>query len=62
MTQRAQIPGPGTQEAVDQGCKCPVLDTEHGRGYRGVRVFFVYSAECPIHLHPEPELDEQEPR
>jgi hypothetical protein len=25
-------PNPGTEEAIKQGCKCPVLDNHHGRG------------------------------
>ena len=62
MTRNARIPNPGTQDAIAQGCKCPVLDNNRGRGYVGMATFFIYSAECPIHLHPEPESDEQEPR
>jgi len=39
-------------EALDQGCTCPVMDNGHGRGYYtdpdGV-IQFVISCDCPIH-------------
>jgi len=43
---------PGTQEALDAGCLCPVLDNSHGKGYMGLgeeRGLYVYNGECPIH-------------
>jgi hypothetical protein len=42
-------PAPGTDEALAEGCTCPVIDNSYGRGYRGQPGIFVYSAACPIH-------------
>lgn len=44
-------PKPGSREAVDRGCKCPVLDNGHGRGYLadGERFGFVINEGCPLH-------------
>lgn len=45
-------PNPGSDEAIAQGCTCPVLDNGHGRGcgreIDGRHVFWINS-ECPIH-------------
>lgn len=41
-------PNPGSDEALDQGCTCPVLDNNHGRGYMGPGEFVVTEG-CPIH-------------
>lgn len=49
------VPTPGSDEAIDMGCKCPVLDNAHGEGYSdGV---FIKSATCPIH---NPEYNEED--
>jgi len=40
---------PGTQEAIDAGCKCPVTDNGYGQGYMGQAGVFVYNMECEIH-------------
>ena len=48
-------PNPGSREAVKQGCRCPILDNGHGRGYMGGvkdkdgNTLFVYLASCPVH-------------
>lgn len=43
---------PGSKEAIDAGCKCPVLDNERGRGAYlgedGKPVFWI-SELCPLH-------------
>lgn len=63
MTHR--VPNPGSQEAVSAGCKCPVLDNGHGRGYMGGvvdadgRPLFIYSAACPVHM-PENNNDDKQ--
>jgi hypothetical protein len=45
-------PNPGSDEAIDAGCTCPVIDNEYGRGC-GVgengAVLFWTSGDCPIH-------------
>jgi len=53
-------PNPGSDEAIKQGCVCPVLDNAHGRGWMGgVKdpdtggVVFVYRVDCPLH---KPEI------
>lgn len=49
------IPNPGSAEAVQLGCTCPVIDNGHGRGYLGGMkradgsTVFVYSDGCPVH-------------
>jgi len=42
-------PNPGTKEAREQGCVCPVIDNHHGQGYRGVKGIFVFRVDCPLH-------------
>jgi hypothetical protein len=42
-------PNPGSKEAQDLGCLCPVLDNAHGKGYMGMKDVFVYQQDCPIH-------------
>ena len=44
------IPNPGSDEAIEQGCKCAVLDNNHGDGYMGTDRFVV-TATCPLHGH-----------
>jgi hypothetical protein len=46
---------PGSNEALDAGCLCPVMDNAHGRGYMGGakdehgNTVFVISELCPLH-------------
>jgi len=46
---------PGSKQAVEEGCRCPVLDNNHGRGIPvtgadGKRsTMFWRNDECPIH-------------
>lgn len=42
-------PTPGSDEAIKQGCTCPVLDNAHGRGAYGKEDTFWISSDCPIH-------------
>ncbi len=49
-------PTPGSDEAVAQGCTCPVLDNGRGRGaYQidGVWQFWI-NWGCPVHMGHEP--------
>jgi hypothetical protein len=41
-------PNPGSDEALDKGCTCPVLDNAHGRGYMN-QVYFWINNNCPLH-------------
>ena len=48
------IPNPGSDEALDLGCLCPVLDNEHGNAdkvgyYQGIPMFWI-TVDCPIHV------------
>lgn len=42
---------PGTQEAIDGGCLCPIMDNGHGRGYMGQPGVYVYAGNCSHHGH-----------
>lgn len=46
-------PAPGSDEALDAGCSCPVLDNGHGRGRFGKGKQYVYNLECPVHCDTE---------
>lgn len=46
---------PGSREAIEAGCRCPVWDNGHGRGYLGGmtdddgNLIFVKVQSCPLH-------------
>jgi hypothetical protein len=48
-------PNPGSEQALKQGCTCPVLENAHGRGIRWpprfVRPYpeFWIDEDCPLH-------------
>lgn len=46
----SQLPNPGSDEAREQGCTCPVLDNHHGHGFQlnGETVFWLNEA-CQLH-------------
>ena len=46
---KEKIPNAGSDEAVDLGCTCPVMDNEYGKGYMGMEGVFVHTAGCPLH-------------
>ena len=54
-------PNPGSDEAIDAGCTCPVMDNGHGEGYTGLgggAGIFVISMDCPLHdTEPEEKSD-----
>ena len=49
------IPSPGSEEARTAGCRCPVMDNGHGRGYMGGmrdesgELVFAISGDCAMH-------------
>lgn len=45
----ATPPNPGTQEAQNLGCRCPVMDNHYGRGYYDDGKTFVYNSACVVH-------------
>ncbi len=42
---------PGSKEATEKGCTCPVLDNHHGRGVSqgGKEPLFWKNEHCPLH-------------
>ena len=42
-------PTPGSDAALELGCRCAVLDNAHGQGYYGQPGVFVITAGCPVH-------------
>jgi hypothetical protein len=47
----SEVPNPGSREAIYLGCRCPVLDNAHGRGFPwgGNDPSFWINGECPLH-------------
>ena len=43
------IPNPGSDEALDEGCTCAILDNSHGKGVFQNEETFWTSADCPLH-------------
>lgn len=53
------IPNPGTAEAVEAGCTCPVMDNHYGHGVPfGKGVQFWYTEGCPVHTNKEESKDD----
>ena len=42
-----KIPNPGSDEAIKQGCICPALDNNHGKGVDGG--YWCITRDCPLH-------------
>ena len=49
VSEENKIPNPGTTEAIEMGCMCPVMDNNYGQGAYGREGVYWYSADCPIH-------------
>lgn len=49
------IPNPGSDAAIKQGCTYPVLDNAHGRGIMGDGEKHGYwiTSDCPLHGDPD---------
>ncbi len=51
----SDTPNPGSEEALNQSCRCPVLDNAHGRGAVGMgnkedgTPNFWVVTNCPLH-------------
>ena len=43
-------PNPGSDEAIKQGCQCPVMDNHYGKGFewKGKTQFWI-NGNCPLH-------------
>ena len=52
---------PGSDEAIEAGCTCPVIDNAHGKGYMGEvtddkgQTVYIFSGDCPLHGRGENE-------
>jgi len=44
----ADIPNPGSDEAIADGCICPILDNEYG-SYERTGGMFTTTKGCPLH-------------
>jgi hypothetical protein len=42
-------PNPGSDEAIEQGCTCPIIDNGHGRGSYYGKDTFIVTKGCPLH-------------
>ena len=45
-------PNPGSDEAIKEGCTCPYLDNNHGKGI-GNGLFWM-NMSCPVHGFGDP--------
>lgn len=48
-------PNPGSDDAVDRGCLCPVMANCRGRGVFGREGEFWMSSDCPVHTEDRKE-------
>lgn len=55
-----KTPTPGSKEAIEQGCICPVMDNNYGEGYMGQEGVFIYSTGCPVHGELLKDIKEEE--
>jgi len=44
----ADVPNPGSDEAIADGCTCPRMDNEFGE-WRAMGGHFVIAHGCPLH-------------
>ncbi len=54
-------PNPGSDAALDQGCRCPVMDNAHGKGSMYGPDAFWISADCPLHGSAAQEKEKEKP-
>ena len=64
MVNGYKTPNPGSNEALDKGCLCPVLSNAHGRGVGGDGEDFWINGDCPIHGNdvldlPDSDVDDE---
>lgn len=48
-------PNPGSREAIEQGCTCPVLDNNHGKFAPWPPDGWWHVDGCPVHVPTEKE-------
>jgi len=49
MKKSKAVLNPGSDEAIEAGCRCPVLDNCHGKGSSWGNNMFWFSSDCPLH-------------
>ncbi len=48
--QNISIPNPGSDEAIERNCTCPVMDNHYGKGiYFEGKYIFWYDSGCELH-------------
>lgn len=57
-----RVPNPGSLEAIEAGCRCPVLSNRYGRGNgsKGGKPLFWFNAACPLHGDKSTESGERD--
>jgi hypothetical protein len=53
-------PNPGSDEAREQGCKCPILDNNHGKFAPWPPDGWWMVKSCPVHFPSALEEEEKE--
>lgn len=53
-------PNPGSKEAIDQGCTCPVMDNDYGKGAYGTTDTFWINEHCPLHANQQQDNENQD--
>lgn len=44
------VPNPGTEEAVESGCRCPISDNHYGEGVMiDGKIEYWINGDCPLH-------------
>jgi len=46
---KKEVPNPGSNEAIEMGCTCPVLDNGHGKGSMYGEGLFWINQDCSVH-------------
>lgn len=60
MAWRIGAANPGSADAINAGCCCPVIDNGYGAGYMGQEGVFAMVVGCPEHdLDPDDPQAEQ---
>ena len=54
---RLMVPNPGSDEAGDLGCTCPVLDNSRGQGWMCQGDLFWIAGDCPLHGQVVDEIE-----
>jgi hypothetical protein len=54
------VPNPGSKEAQELGCTCPVIDNHNGKGFLSDgELAFWYAENCPVHVEPKGKFQQR---